>query len=37
MRHLEASLSTHQRIVTLDVVRGFALLGILIMKDVPVS
>lgn len=32
MRHLEAALSTRQRIVTLDIVRGFALLGILIMN-----
>jgi uncharacterized protein len=32
MRHLEASLSPRQRIVTLDIVRGFALLGILIMN-----
>src|SRR5512135_88947 len=32
MRHLEASVSPRQRIVTLDIVRGFALLGILIMN-----
>ena len=32
MRHLEAPVSAHQRIVTLDIVRGFALLGILIMN-----
>ena len=32
MRHLEAPLSSQQRIVTLDIVRGFALLGILIMN-----
>lgn len=32
MRHLEASLSPRQRIITLDIVRGFALLGILIMN-----
>jgi uncharacterized protein len=32
MRHLEAPLSAQQRIVTLDIVRGFALLGILIMN-----
>jgi len=32
MRHLEAPVSARQRIVTLDIVRGFALLGILIMN-----
>ena len=32
MRHLDAALPARQRIVTLDVVRGFALLGILIMN-----
>jgi uncharacterized protein len=32
MRHLEAPVSAKQRIVTLDIVRGFALLGILIMN-----
>ena len=32
MRHLEAPLSSQQRIVTLDIVRGVALLGILIMN-----
>jgi len=32
MRHLEAPVSAQQRIVTLDIVRGFALLGILIMN-----
>jgi uncharacterized protein len=32
MRHLEAAVSARQRIVTLDIVRGFALLGILIMN-----
>jgi uncharacterized protein len=32
MRHLEAAVPVRQRIVTLDVVRGFALLGILIMN-----
>ena len=32
MRHLDAALPSRQRIVTLDVVRGFALLGILIMN-----
>ena len=32
MRHLEAPVSAQHRIVTLDIVRGFALLGILIMN-----
>lgn len=32
MRHLEAPVSAKHRIVTLDIVRGFALLGILIMN-----
>ena len=32
MRHLDAALPARQRIITLDVVRGFALLGILIMN-----
>ena len=32
MRHLEAAVSPPQRIVTLDIIRGFALLGILIMN-----
>jgi len=32
VRHLEAAVSPRQRIVTLDIIRGFALLGILIMN-----